>query len=52
MKTYKVLYWTYDNWDGDPDEITIELDKIPTIDDVEDFLFSGVRSVRSIKVIL
>ena len=46
MKTYKVLYWTYDNWDGDPDEVIIQLDRTPTIDDIEVFLSTEVRSIK------
>jgi hypothetical protein len=44
MKTYKILYYTYDSG-IDPEEITIELDKTPTIKDVEKLISKTIHTM-------
>lgn len=45
--TYRILYWTWDNWSGDPKEIELTLDHPPTQDDVERELEQEVQSFRA-----
>ena len=52
---YKILYWTYDNWDGDPDEVIFDLERAPTNEDLKSLVFQLesrlFNTISSIKVV-
>jgi len=44
MKTYIVNYWTFDNWDGDPDSMIFQSETPPTREMIEEKIWSDVQS--------
>lgn len=47
MTRWRIEYWTYENDDGDPDELEMLSEHEPKLEDIEAALMIGVRSFRA-----